>query len=188
MNKYIEIEGRKIGKDYPPIVIAEIGINHNGSLQVAKEMVDAAYNAGAEIVKHQTHIVEDEMCKSAKYVKPGNSDKSIYDIMEDAALNEQDEKELKQYVEEKGMIFLSTPFSRAAVERLERLGVSAYKIGSGECNNYPLIEHIASKGKPMIIATGMNDIDSVKETVRIVEKYKVPYALLHTTNLYPTKF
>jgi N-acetylneuraminate synthase len=84
------------------------------------------------------------------------------------------------------MIFLSTPFSRAAADRLERMGVLAYKIGSGECNNYPLLEHVASFGKPMIISTGMNTIESVKKAVEIVERHNVPYALLHTTNLYPT--
>ena len=186
MNNYIEIDGRKIGKDYAPLVIAEIGINHNGSLEIAKEMVDAAYRAGAEIVKHQTHIVEDEMCSEAKKVIPGNADISIYEIMEKAALNEEEEKQLKEYVESKGMIFLSTPFSRAAAERLDRMNVKAYKIGSGECNNLPLIEHICKKGKPIILSTGMNDIESIKESVAIIEKYKVPYALLHTTNLYPT--
>ena len=184
--KYIEICGRKIGEDYPPLVIAEIGINHNGNLKVAKEMVDAAYRAGAEIVKHQTHIVEDEMSKEAKKVIPGNADISIYDIMQKAALSFEEEKELKEYVESKGMIFLSTPFSRAAANRLEKLGVMAYKIGSGECNNYPLIEHIAKFKKPMIISTGMNNIQSIKKTIEIVEKYQVPYVLMHTTNLYPT--
>ncbi len=84
------------------------------------------------------------------------------------------------------MIFISTPFSRAAADRLERMGVSAYKIGSGECNNYPLMEHVAAFGKPMIVSTGMNTIESVSKTVEILERYKVPYALLHTTNLYPT--
>lgn len=183
---YIEISGRKIGEDYPPLVIAEIGINHNGSLKIAKKMVDAAKRAGAEIIKHQTHIVDDEMSKEAKKVIPGNSNISIYDIMEKAALNFEEEKELKEYVESKNMIFLSTPFSRAAANRLESLGVVAYKIGSGECNNYPLIEHIAKFGKPMIISTGMNNIESIKKTVCIVEKYNIPYVLMHTTNLYPT--
>ena len=184
----MKIGNRNIGPDYDPIVIAEIGINHNGSLKIAKEMVDAAYEAGAEIIKHQTHVVEDEMSKAAQKVIPGNADISIYEIMSKAALNEEEERELKEYVESKGMIFLSTPFSRAAADRLEKMGVLAYKIGSGECNNYPLIEHIAKFGKPMIISTGMNDIESVKKTVAIVEKYNVPYALLHTTNLYPTDF
>jgi N-acetylneuraminate synthase len=149
-------------------------------------MVDAAWKSGAEIIKHQTHIVEDEMSKEAKKVIPGNASVSIYEIMERCALNEEDEIKLKEYVESKGMIFISTPFSRAAADRLEKMGVSAYKIGSGECNNYPLIEHIASFKKPMIVSTGMNDILSIKKTVEILEKYKVQYALLHTTNLYPT--
>ncbi len=187
MSQYIEIANRKIGKDYKPLVIAEIGINHNGSLKVAKEMVDAAYEAGCEIIKHQTHVVEDEMSHMAKKVIPGNADISIYDIMKKSALSEEDETELKRYVEEKGMIFLSTPFSRAAADRLQKMGVKAFKIGSGECNNYPLIEHIASFGKPMIVSTGMNNIESVKKTVEILKKHKVQFALLHTTNLYPTK-
>jgi sialic acid synthase SpsE len=185
-NNYITINNRKIGLDFIPVVIAEIGINHEGSLQAAFEMVDAAWKAGAEIVKHQTHIVEDEMSQEAKKVIPGNATVSIYDIMERCALNEEDEIKLKNYVESKGMIFISTPFSRAAADRLERMNVSSYKIGSGECNNYPLLEHIASFGKPMIVSTGMNNIKSVSKTVKILEDYKVPYALLHTTNLYPT--
>lgn len=186
MSKFIEIEGRKIGLDYPPIVIAEIGINHEGSLKVAMEMVDAAHKAGAEMLKHQTHIVADEMSKAAKEVIPGNADVSIYDIMERCALSEEDERKLKEYVESKGMIFISTPFSRAAAERLEEMNVSAYKIGSGEMNNYPLLEHIAAYGKPMIVSTGMNDIQSVSKAVEILERYQIQYALLHTTNLYPT--
>jgi N-acetylneuraminate synthase len=184
--KEIQINGRKIGSAYPPLVIAEMGINHEGSLETAFEMVDAAWKAGVEVIKHQTHVVEDEMSKAAKKVIPGNASVSIYEIMKRCALNEEDELKLKNYVESKGMIYMSTPFSRAAANRLERMGVTSYKIGSGECNNYPLIEHIAAFGKPMIVSTGMNDIESVSKTVKILEEYKVPYALLHTTNLYPT--
>lgn len=186
MTNSITIDNRKIGFNYKPFVIAEIGINHEGSLEVAKQMVDAAYTAGAEVIKHQTHIVEDEMSEAAKKVVPGNTDVSIYDVMARCALSEQDEIELKNYVEFKGMIFLSTPFSRAAADRLEAMDVKAYKIGSGECNNYPLIEHIAKFGKPMIVSTGMNDIESIRKTVNILENYKIPYALLHCTNIYPT--
>ena len=182
----IEIAGRKIGAEYPPVVIAEIGINHEGSLVVAKEMVDAAFRAGVEIVKHQTHIVEDEMSGAAKNVIPGNADVSIYEIMERCSLSEQEEFQLKEYVESKGMIFISTPFSRAAADRLHQWDVPAYKIGSGECNNYPLLEHIASFGKPIILSTGMNTIESIAKAVSIFEKHQVQYALLHTTNLYPT--
>lgn len=183
----MQIEHRKIGPEHPPLVIAEIGINHEGSLQTAFEMVDAAARAGAEIIKHQTHVVEDEMSPAAQNVIPGNADVSIYEIMERCALNEEEEQQLKDYVESKGLIFLSTPFSRAAADRLERMNVSAYKIGSGECNNYPLIEHIASFGKPMIISTGMNDLNSIQKTIDILEQYHIDYALLHCTNIYPTK-
>lgn len=181
-----EIAGRKIGIEYPPFVICEIGINHEGNLEVAKSMVDAAYAAGAECIKHQTHIVEDEMSGEAKKVIPGNTNVSIYDVMSRCALNEEDELALKMYTEEKGMIFLSTPFSRAAVDRLEKFNVQGYKIGSGECNNYPLIDYVARLNKPMIISTGMNDINSVSKTVAILNKHNTPFALLHTTNLYPT--
>lgn len=186
MKPYIEICGRKIGEGYPPVVIAEIGINHEGSLGTALELVDAALASGAEIVKHQTHIVEDEMIPAAKEIIPGNADVSIYEIMERCALSEEEEVALKDYVETKGAIFLSTPFSRAAADRLERMDVCAYKIGSGECNNYPLIEHVAAFGKPMIISTGMNDLKGVAKTVEIVRNYNVPYSLLHCTNIYPT--
>ncbi|WP_405325665.1 N-acetylneuraminate synthase [Leeuwenhoekiella sp. LLG6367-2.1] len=186
MNPYIQIGHRKIGRDYPPLVIAEIGINHKGSLAVAKKLVDAAARAGAEVVKHQTHIVEDEMSGAAKKVIPGNADVSIYEIMRRCALNEADEFALKNYVEEKGMLFISTPFSRAAANRLQKMEVPAYKIGSGECNNYPLLKHIASFGKPVILSTGMNTIESVSKAVQIFKDAQTPLALLHTTNLYPT--
>ncbi|EKD55796.1 MAG: hypothetical protein ACD_59C00033G0004 [uncultured bacterium] len=186
MSIIFKIGDRKIGPDYPPLIIAEIGINHNGSIDVAKEMVDAAWKAGAEVIKHQTHIVQDEMSHEAKNVFPGNAEISIYDIMAKCALSEKDETMLKNYVESKNMIFISTPFSRAAADRLEKMNVPAYKIGSGECNNYPLIEHIAAFGKPVILSTGMNNIKSVKKAVNILRKKAVPFALLHTTNLYPT--
>ena len=184
--RYIMLGRREIGDGFPPLVVAEIGINHEGSLKTAKEMVDAAFYTGAEVIKHQTHVVDDEMSQRAKVVIPGNSQDSIYEIMKRCALSEDEEIELKEYVESKGMIFISTPFSRAAADRLYRMGVVAYKIGSGEMNNHPLLRHIASFGKPMIISTGMNDIESVKRTVEILREYDVEFALMHTTNLYPT--
>ena len=182
----MEIAGRKIGNNYDPLIIAEIGINHNGDLNIAKQMVDSAFRAGVEIIKHQTHIVEDEMSPEAKKVIPVHSNKSIYEIMESCSLNENDEFELKRYVESKGMIFISTPFSRAAIDRLVKFEVPAFKIGSGECNNYPLIEHLCKFKKPVILSTGMNNIKSIKKAVAILEKNDIDYALLHTTNLYPT--
>ena len=116
--KNISLDKIQIGEGYMPLVIPEIGINHNGSLEIAKKMVDAAFVAGVRIVKHQTHIVEDEMCGMAKNTIPGNADISIYEILDKAALSENEELELKQYTESLGMVFMSTPFSKAAAERL----------------------------------------------------------------------
>src|SRR3989344_3645345 len=176
----------EIGSNCIPLVIPEMGINHGGNLKVAFKMVDAAHRAGARIVKHQTHIIDDEMSSEAKKIIPGNAKISIYEVMKKNSLLEHEEKELKNYIESKGMVFLSTPFSRAAAKRLEKFDVKAYKIGSGELNNYPLLEYIASIGKPMIVSTGMNDIANISKAVDILEKKKVKYALMHTTNLYPT--
>ncbi len=184
----ISIAGRLVGDSQQPLVIPEIGINHGGDLAVAIAMVDAAIACGAEIIKHQTHIVDDEMTHHARQVIPGNAEQSIYDIMQQCALTEDEEFELKHYVEEKGLIYLSTPFSRAAVDRLQRMSVKAFKVGSGECNNYPLIRYIAAQGKPVILSTGMNDIASIAKSVAILEQYNVEYALLHCTNVYPTPY
>ena len=186
MSKYIKIANRRIGIDYVPLIIAEIGINHNGSLEVAKKMVDSAHRIGVEVIKHQTHIVDEEMTLKAREIIPGNSDCSIYDIMNRCMLSEDEEIELKKYVEKKGMIFLSTPFSFKAVDRLEKMGVVAYKIGSGEMNNYPLVEYIAQKKKTIILSTGMNDIVSIKKAVKCITKYHNEFAILHCTNVYPT--
>ncbi|MDQ7835885.1 MAG: N-acetylneuraminate synthase family protein [Humidesulfovibrio sp.] len=182
----ITLAGRKIGPEHAPLVIAEIGINHEGDYAKAERMVRDAHAVGCECVKFQCHVVEDEMSPQAKKVIPGNADVSIYEIMERCQLSEADERRLKDLVESLGMIYLSTPFSRAAADRLESMGVCGYKIGSGECNNYPLIDHIAGFGKPMILSTGMNSMESISKSVDIMRARKVPFALMHTTSMYPT--
>ena len=184
----LTLAGRPVGLDHPPLVIPEIGINHEGSVARALRMVDDAVAAGAEIVKFQCHVVDDEMIPAAKSVIPGNADVSIYEIMARCAFDEAQERDVKAYVAERGLAYLSTPFSRAAADRLERLGVDAYKIGSGECNNLPLLDHVASFGKPMILSTGMNDLASVLRSVEVLEKRGVPYAVLHCTSMYPTPY
>ena len=184
----MKIGNIQIGDGARPLVIPEIGINHGGSLQVAKEMAKAAHDAGARLIKHQTHVIDDEMAGAAKDILPGNADISIYEVMKRNSLNVEEELEYKRYVEQDlGMLFLSTPFSRKAAERLENFGVKAFKIGSGEMNNYPLLDLVASFGKPMIVSTGMNDLRSISKAVNILEKRGVEYALMHTTNIYPTR-
>jgi sialic acid synthase SpsE len=180
------IGNRVIGNNAKPFVMAEIGINHEGDFKKAVRMVDDAYSVGCECVKFQSHIVEDEMIPNK--VVPGNTTETIWDIMVRCTLSEEEEFRLKEYVESKGMIYLCTPFSRAAADRLENMGVCAYKIGSGECNNYPLVKHIASFGKPVILSTGMNDIASIKPSVEIFRTANIPFTLLHCTSMYPTPY
>lgn len=187
-NTSIQIGDRVIGKDYPPFVIAEIGINHGGDINKAVQMIDDAYSAGCECVKFQCHVIEDEMSPEAKNVIPGNADESIWNIMAKAQLSFEEDMQLKKYVESKNMIYLSTPFSRAAADRLESMGVMAYKIGSGECNNYPLVKYISAFGKPIILSTGMNDIPAISKAVSIFEQACVQYGLLHCTSIYPTPY
>jgi N-acetylneuraminate synthase len=153
-NPYIKIKNLKIGYDYPPVVISELGINHNGNLKKAIYLVDEAIKSGAQIIKHQTHIPEEEMSIEAKKIIPDHINTSIFNIIKKCSLSEKDEFALKKYVESKKKIFISTPFSFAAVDRLKKFNVPAIKIGSGEC--------------------------------KIIEKNKIPYALLHCTNIYPT--
>jgi len=182
----MKIGNREISANHPPLVIAEIGINHGGDLEVAKNMVRLAAAAGCECVKHQTHIVEDEMTDEAKSIFPPNADVSIWDVMAQCALSQEDEAELKRYTEDLGLIWISTPFSRAAADFLETLDVPAYKIGSGEADNLPLIRHIAKKGKPVIMSTGMQTIDTIRASVQLLEDAGIEYALLECTNLYPS--
>jgi N-acetylneuraminate synthase len=182
----MKIAHRDIGPGHPPLVIAEIGINHGGDLAVAKRMVSLAAAAGCECVKHQTHVVEDEMTEEAKAIFPPNADVSIWEVMARCALSGPDEAALKAHAESLGLIYISTPFSRAAADRLEALDVPALKIGSGEADNLPLIRHIAAKGRPVIMSTGMQSIDSLRASVAILDAAGIEYALLECTNLYPS--
>src|SRR3990167_2210205 len=168
----LQIGKRKIGRGHSPLVIAEVGINHEGNFKKAIRMIDDATKAGCECVKFQSHILEEEMIPNE--VRPGHTKETIWEIMERCLLTEEEELRLKEYTESKGLLYLSTPFSRTAADRLNRWGVSAFKIGSGECNNYPLVEHIASFGKPIILSTGMNDIESIGPSIKIMRKAKIP--------------
>jgi len=182
----MEISGRLVGPEHPPLVIAEIGINHGGSLEVAKSMVALAAEAGAECVKHQTHFVDDEMTDEARSIFPPNAEVSIWEVMERCALSAEDEKILKAYAESLKLIYISTPFSRKAADFLAEINVPAFKIGSGEADNLPLIRHIAKFGKPVIMSTGMQSTRSLECAVQILRDSGVPFALLECTNLYPS--
>ncbi len=182
-----EIQGRKIGPGHRPLVIPEVGINHEGQLSKAIALVDRAIECQAECIKFQCHITEKEMVPTN--MKPGKISKErLWDIIKRCELTHEEEIKVKQYCDKKGIIYLSTPFSREAADRLDDMGVAAFKIGSGECNNYPLIEHIARKRKPIILSTGMNSISSIQKSVRLINKYKTPLILMHCVSMYPTPY
>jgi sialic acid synthase SpsE len=168
------------------LIIPEIGINHNGEYWKAVRMVDDAKRCGCEIVKFQCHIAEEEMTKEARQIIPANAHENIYDMMKRCSLTEEEERRIKEYVEYLGMTYLCTPFSRTAADRLESMGVTMYKIGSGECNNYPLLKHIAEFKKPVILSTGMNDFDSIDKAVEILGDNL--YCILHCVSMYPTPY
>ena len=183
--KILKIENRTISSKDAPLIIAELGINHGGNFSVAEQMVRKAAERGCEVIKHQTHFLEDEMTQDAKHIMPPNADVSIWDVMEKCSLTRDEEINLKKLVEDLGMIYISTPFSRSAADFLNDINVPAFKIGSGECDNLLLLEHIAGFGKPIILSTGMQDLLSVKKPVEIFEKHGIQYALLECTNIYP---
>jgi N-acetylneuraminate synthase len=167
-----------------PFIIAEAGINHDGEFEKAIELVDLAIDSGASAIKFQTHITDKEMIPTD--MKPGNiSEESLWDIIDRCVLDNEQERNLFDYAKEKGILFFSTPFSREGADRLNELGVELYKIGSGECNNLPLLNHVANFKKPMILSTGMNDISSIKASVETILNHGVPLALLHCTSIYP---
>ena len=186
MNREIKIGNRIVSNRSKPLVIAELGINHNGSIEEAKKIARSAALAGCECIKHQTHFIKDEMTEEAKNIFPPHDKRSIWEIMEECALSREEEIELKKYCENLGMIYISTPFSRSAADFLDDIDIPAFKIGSGECDNLLLIEHIAAKGKPVIMSTGMRDIQTLQKSVEILESARIPYVLLECTNLYPS--
>ena len=181
----MKIKNRTISYKEAPLIIAELGINHGGELLVAEQMVKTAANRGCEVIKHQTHFLDDEMTPDAKQIMPPNADVSIWDVMDKCSLTKDEEIKLKRLVEDLGMIYISTPFSRLAADFLNDINVPAFKIGSGECDNLLLIEHIADFGKPIILSTGMQNLLSVEKPVEILEKKNIEYALLECTNIYP---
>ena len=174
-----------IGDEAPPVIIAEIGINHGGSLDVAKN--GRACRATAFDCQAQTHIPSEEMSKvEAEKIKPKGVDKSIWDVISSCALDLESEIKLKEFVEEIGGVYLSTPFSIAAFEFLMSINVVGFKVGSGEANNLHFLKKVASAKKPMIVSTGMLGIEVVDKIYDTLRDTDTEFCLLHTTNLYPT--
>lgn len=184
--KPLKIKNRFIGPGFPPFIIAEACINHNGNIEIAKEMVYLAHSLGAHCIKFQIHVLENEMLKQAP--TSSNFQEPLWDTLEKTNLSLVQLVQLKKLCENLGIIFLCTPFSRQGVDLLEEINVDFYKVGSGEMTNLPLIEHIAKKGKPMIISTGMSQLEEIRETVSFLKSLGVEFALTHCVSAYPAPY
>jgi N-acetylneuraminate synthase len=186
MVDYIKIGNRFIGDNYPPYVIAEAAISHQGDVGTAKRMVYIAHAMGCDAIKFQMHILENEMLRDAP--TSANFDEPLYDTLDKTNLTLDEHNALKSLCEILGIDYLCTPFSAAAADILDDMGVLAFKTGSGELTNIPLISHIARKGRPMIISTGMALVEEIKETVEAVKAIGTPFVLTHCVSAYPCPY
>lgn len=185
----IKIEDKIISGENPCFIIAEAGVNHNGNFELAKKLIDAAKEAGVDAVKFQTWITEEiatQTAPKADYQKEQTgAQENQFEMIKKLELPHEDFRKLKKYAEEKEIIFLSTPDEEKSCDFLESINVVAFKVGSGEINNYPYLEHIAKKGKPMIVSTGTATLEEVKEAVNVIKKFNNQLILLHCTTNYP---
>lgn len=186
------IGNKKIGRNHPCFIIAEAGVNHNGDIKTALKLIDIAVNAKSDAVKFQTFNTEKLLLPDldkAEYQKIGDGKKGNYsDMIKRLELSESEHKVLYDYCNEKGILFLSTPFDNDSTDLLNELGVKAFKIDSGNLNNHQHIDYIAKKGKPIILSTGMSNVGEIDEAVSIVKGNNVPIIILHCTSNYPPSY
>lgn len=185
MSREVWIGRRPVGAAHPVLVVAEAGINHSGDMGKARALVAAAAECGADAVKFQTHLPEHEMLPDGETA--GYVGESLFGLLKRVELSPDQHRELKAEAERRGILFLSTPFSREAADLLEALGVPAFKIGSGEMTNWPLLRHVARKGKPVILSTGMSTLEEVADSVGVVKALNPHLILLQCTSTYPAR-
>jgi N-acetylneuraminate synthase/N,N'-diacetyllegionaminate synthase len=179
----VEIEGRQIGADHRPYIIAEVGINARTDLQLAKRHIEIAADAGADAVKFQTHLVDEEMHEAEmRAIDAGD----VYDILTDCQWTVAEHEKLMAHADKNNITFLTTPYSVQAIERLQELGVDAIKIGSGELSNYHLLDCAARTGKPLLVSTGMHTVADIEEACRFLERRTDEFAVFYCVSDYPT--
>lgn len=188
----IKISNRTIGEGELCFIIAEAGVNHNGDVNLAKKLIDAAREAGADVVKFQTFRAEELVVKGAekaKYQKrTTGKEESQFEMLRRLELSEEMLFDLKDYADSQGIAFLSTPYDEGSVDLLVRLGVPALKISSADITNHPLLAHIAAKKLPVILATGMSSLGEVEEAVEVIANGgNQQIILLHCVSSYPAK-
>lgn len=176
----------KVGKGYKPVIIAEIAQNHDGSLGMAHSFVDAVAEAGADAIKFQTHIADAESSSSDKFrYRFSYQDKTRYDYWKRMEFTKDQWKGLSKHAAEKGLIFMSSAFSLPAAKLLEEIRCPAWKVGSGEVTNSPLLDFIGKTGKPVLLSSGMNSYAEIDNAVKRLSRYGNPIALLQCTSKYP---
>ncbi len=179
-----EIAGHPIGEDKRPYIIAEVGINARTDIELGKAFITAAAQAGADAVKFQTHMPDEEMVRS-EMERAGASE--VYEAVSNASLSEADHRELQAHAESTGITFLSTPFSAAAVDLLAELGVPAIKIGSGELTNREILARAAAVDVPLIVSVGMSERSEVADAVEFLREQGADFALLYCVSAYPAE-
>lgn len=188
----VKVGKHSIGSGHPCFIIAEAGVNHNGDMALAKRLIDVAQEAGADAVKFQTFKAEELVTKGAEkaeYQKNSTgSEESQFDMLKKLEFSPEGFRELSIYTKEKGILFLSTPDDRESADLLDELSVPAFKVGSGEITNFPLLKHIARKGKPIILSTGMATLEEVENALGVIrEEGTDDIVLLHCVTSYPAK-
>jgi N-acetylneuraminate synthase len=182
----ITIADRLIGPGKPCLIVAEVAQSHDGSLGMAHAFIDAIANAGADVVKFQTHIAAAESTPGEPWrIRFSRQDAARYDYWKRMEFTEQQWHGLKRHADERGLLFLSSPFSRESVELLTRVGVAAWKIASGEVNNALMFDRLAATGLPLLISTGMSPMSEIDRAVERVRSRKLPLAVLQCTSAYP---
>ncbi len=186
----IKIGDRKIGDGYPAYIIAEIGVNHNGLLELAFELIDVSVAAGADAVKFQKRNLE--KLYSKKYLDNANAGEKtlryLLPILQKVELPDEAYYKIVDYCRAKGITFLCSAFDPESADFLEQLEVPAYKVASADLTNIPLLEHLVRKGKPLILSTGMSRMEEVEFTVDYLKKRGAEFALLHCNSTYPAAF
>ena len=181
-----ELGGRRVGPGEPALIVGEVAQTHDGSLALAHAFVDAIADAGADVVKFQTHIAEAESTPAEPFrVDFSQQDESRYDYWRRTAFTEEQWGELAGHARERGLLFLSSPFSLEAVDLLERVGVPAWKVGSGEVANPALLDRVARTGLPVLLSSGLSPLAEVDAAVARVRDAGAPVAVLQATSAYP---
>ena len=184
MNKPLKFDSITIGEDFPVVTIAEAAVEHLGNLNVAMRMADKAKDIGADFIKFQMHLPEDEMIPDVIKFWGGSLD----EILEKYNLSVDDHRALIKYCREIGIQYLCTPFCPRAVDVLNELGVAGFKTGSGEMANFPMMEKIAKTQKPVIVSTGMSTNEEVGETVDFLKAKKAKFMITNCTSIYPAPY